>query len=76
MIHWSYESPGAFKSGQAVGSASHGQYWRGWEGDPSGATWFAIYKPTGGAPVVLIEGVKASPMYQRCTEHDQEQLRP
>jgi hypothetical protein len=37
--------------------------------------WFAVYKPFGGLPEVLIEKASASAMYERCTDHDKEQLR-
>jgi hypothetical protein len=70
-IKWTYESAPQVKTGQYVGRASHGQYWRGHEGDPDGATWFAVYKPTGGVPELLIDKASAKKMYDRCTEHDQ-----
>ena len=67
-IRWSYPSVPQVKGGQYVGLAWHGQYWRGHEGDPSGATWFAVYKPTDGLPELLIENATAGAMYTKCTE--------
>jgi hypothetical protein len=58
MISWKDDTPSAFKDGPAVGYADHGQYWPGWEsGDtqpsPKAPVWFVVYKPYGGAPVVI-----------------------
>lgn len=58
------------QGGEPVGVASHGQYWRGWRGDYTGDTWFAVYMPDDGSPVELANHVSAGKAYRACTDHN------